>query len=165
MIHKLKTTNRKRKTKKEAKVKAHFEELIKEHGLDFVDYKDLNINVTLTATLKALKEEVNNFIDKVNTDLTLINSQIHKERILVEYKRTLNASEAIVSVNEAVKAEEELKASQEVKEPSTEPKEEYQAPKVEAPQELLEITFTVRDTRENIVKVREFMKENNIKYE
>lgn len=159
------------KDKKNAEVEAHFEELKEKHNLDFIHYENANLNITLSASVKSLKEEVNNYIDKINTDLTLINSQEHKERILVAYKRTLNASDAIVSVNEAVKEEERLKAlkeeqeAQKAQETTPEPiVEAYEAPKVEAPQELISITFTVIDTKENIIKVREFMKNNNINY-
>ena len=153
------------KAEKESKVIEYFEELKNKNNLSFINYQQANVNVTLSASLKSLYEAVDNFIFGINMDLNLINSQEHKERILVEYKRTLNASEAIVSVNEAVKAEEELKASQEVKEPSVEPKEDYQAPKVEAPQELLTIQFTVKATKNDLIKLQQFLKDNNINYQ
>lgn len=156
------------KAEKESKVIEYFEELKNKNNLSFINYQQANINVTLSASLKSLYEAVDNFIFGINMDLNLINSQEHKDRIRVEYEKTLDVSRSIISVNEAVELERKLQSEretvqeeikEEVKEIQT-----YEAPKIEAPEEIIEITFTVSDTKANIIKVREFMKNNNINY-
>ncbi len=73
------------KVEKEKQVKEYFEELKKVSKIDFIRFEQAKINVTLTASMKSLKEQVNNFIDKISNDLQLIHLQQYKEEILVEY--------------------------------------------------------------------------------
>ena len=56
------------------------------------------INVTLSASLKSLKEQAKLFIDTVEGDLRLIDTQEYKTEILVEYKKSLDVSDAITTV-------------------------------------------------------------------
>ena len=98
------------KAKKEQEIKDYFEELRTANNIDFVTYEQAKINVTLTASKKSLKEQVENFINKISDDLKLIETQEHKAEILVEYKQSLNVSHAITTVmnrTEAVKKEME----------------------------------------------------------
>ena len=82
-------------------------------NIDFVTFESANINVTLTASMKSLKEQAKNFIDKIVDDLNLIDTQEHKAEILVEYKQSLNVSQAITTVTNRFKAIEEENAKQE----------------------------------------------------
>ena len=126
----------------------------------------MRLNVTLSSSLKSLKEEVDNFIKSVLSDISLIGSQEHQERIFVEYKRSLNVSQAIQKVITDVKAEKELieLKNQPVQELVQKVEEERkQVETVE--EEILTVSFTIKDTRVNIIKVREFMKKEGIKYE
>lgn len=86
------------KAKKEQEVKQYFEELRKVSKIDFITFEQAKINVTLTVSMKSLKEQVNNFIDKISNDLQLIHLQQYKEEILVEYKQNLDVSKAISTV-------------------------------------------------------------------
>ena len=72
-------------------------------------FEQANINVTLSASMKSLKEQVKAFVDKIEDDLALIDTQEHKAEILVEYKKTLNVSAAVTGVNARFKAIEEQK--------------------------------------------------------
>lgn len=98
------------KAKKEAEVKQYFNEYSQSKNIDFVKYTDAKINVTLSASLKSLKEQAKGFIDRISDDLALIDTQEHKPEILVEYKNTLNCSLAITTVTARHKAIEEQKA-------------------------------------------------------
>lgn len=93
------------KEQKEQEIKEYFEELKKINSIDFVTYEQAKINVTLTASKKSLKEQVDNFINKISDDLELIETQANKEEVFVEYKKDLNVSRAITEV---VKRKEEL---------------------------------------------------------
>ena len=97
------------KVQKEQEVKDYFEKYKTENNIDFVEYGQASINVTLSASMKSLKEQAKAFIDKVRDDLNLIETQEHKAEILVEYKQTLNVSNAITTVSNRFKAIEEEK--------------------------------------------------------
>ena len=98
------------KARKEQEIKNYFEEYRQASNIDFITYEDAKINVTLSASMKSLKEQAKNFIDKITDDLKLIETQEHKAEILVEYKQSLNVSQAITSVTNRFKAIEEEKA-------------------------------------------------------
>ena len=97
------------KDKKAAEVKAYFDEYLECKNIDFVTFEQANINITLSASLKSLKEQAKAFIDRIDDDLALIDTQEHKAEILVEYKKTLNASAAVTGVNARFKAIEDEK--------------------------------------------------------
>lgn len=100
------------KSKKEEKVKLYFNEYLCSKDIDFISYEDAKINVTLSASLKSLKEQAKDFIDRIADDLALIQTQEHKEEILVEYKKNLNCSQAITAVVSRHIAIEQQKARQ-----------------------------------------------------
>lgn len=104
-----------RKSEKEGEVKTYFYEYCQNLGIDFVKFEDVGINVTLSVSVKKLKEQVVNFLDKVMDDLKLISVQADKAEILAEYKKTLNVSLAITTVSErkaAIAAEQERLAAE-----------------------------------------------------
>lgn len=104
------------KEQKEQEIRDYFEEYRKANNIDFITYEQAKINVTLSASMKSLKEQAKQFIDKIVDDLKLIETQEHKAEILVEYKQTLNVSNAITTVVNRFKAvEEEKKRQEEIK--------------------------------------------------
>ena len=166
------------KAKKTEKVKAYFDEYAKSLNIDFVEYERLGINVTLTASMKSLKEAVKVCLDKIASEIDLIN--IQKEELipdmLVEYKKTLNVANAIKNVTDRHKAIEEEKARQEaLKALKAEAvKQEKKVEQVlEAPKEIVEepkpqiykATFNVFGTIEQIKELKDFMNERGIKYD
>ena len=100
------------KAKKENEIKEYFEEYKIANNIDFIAYEQAKINVTLTASMKSLKAQVKDFIDKIIDDLKLINTQSNKEEILIEYKKDLNVSRAITDVTNR---KEQLRRLQEKK--------------------------------------------------
>ena len=172
------------KSKKEQEVKDYFEEYKVANKVDFADYQSTHINVTLTASMKSLKEQAKQFIDKIVDDLKLIETQEHKAEILVEYKQSLNVSQAITTVTSRFKAIEEEKkkqlekAQKEVDESLKKqaeatkealqnfiPSETLEAPVEEKQEEILTIKFTVRGTRIKLKKLKEFLESEGYDYE
>lgn len=98
------------KQEKYEKSKSYFDEYSKLLGIDFVAYEQVSLNITMSVSLKKLKETIKSNLDKIMDDLKLIATQEHKDEILYEYKRSLNVSVAITSVTERYKAIEEEKA-------------------------------------------------------
>ena len=177
----------KQKQEKEQEIKDYFEEYKTANNIDFVTFEQANINVTLTASKKSLKEQAKKFIDEIVDDLKLIETQDCKEEILVEYKQTLNISRAIQDVanrhkllEEEKRKQEELKSKQleeaqrqadiSIKEQEITTKEALnnfviEAPKVEAQEEILTLKFTVKGTKEKLKELKNFLIQGGYDYE
>lgn len=166
------------KNLKEKQVKEYFTEYLKSKNIDFIEYKQVCINVTLTASLKSLKEQVARFIDKVADDLNLIDTQEHKPEILVEYKQTLNVAGAITSVSNRMKAielekERIIEIAKRVVETAVEVTKVIEdmsevrviTKEVEVADPILEMTFKVTSTITKLKELKTFMVERGIKYE
>ena len=169
------------KTKKEQEVKDYFEEYKIANNIDFIKYEQAKINVTLSSSMKSLKEQVKVFIDKIVDDLKLIETQEHKVEILVEYKQTLNVSQAITTVTNRFKVIEEEKQKQkvvhiemnqnhEITERSYEELEKVfnkplEKPVEEKQEEILTLKFTVRGTKTKLKELKEFLINGGYDYE
>ena len=174
------------KKAKRIEVEAYFEECSKSVGVDFVRLSDLNLNITLSASVKALKRQVKEYFDKVIQDLALIATLEHTTEILVEYRKTLDVSDAVLTVQERHKAiaEQEKrnaeasiiaekqaetveKVEKAVRESVTE---EISAPEVEeAPPEgnepVYEATFRVTGTLAQLKALKKFLNDGGYQYE
>ena len=184
---KIDSTENELKKQKEQEIKAYFEEYKIANNIDFINYEQANINVTLTASKKSLKEQAKAFIDKIKDDLKLIETQECKEEILVEYKQTLNISRAIQDVaNRHKLLEEEKKRQEELKNKQLEEaqrqadmsikKQEVatknaldnfvmEAPKVAEQEEILTLKFKVRGTRSKLRELKKFLEDGGYDYE
>lgn len=170
------------KAKKEQEVKDYFEEYKTANNIDFITYGQARINVTLSSSMKSLKEQAKQFIDKIVDDLKLIETQEHKTEILVEYKQTLNVSQAITSVTNRFKAIEEEKKRQEQKVVHIEMNENHEITQksyeqlentfnkpLEQPkednEEILTLKFAVRGTRTKLRELKQFLESGGYDYE
>lgn len=167
------------KAKKEQEVKDYFEEYKTANNIDFITYEQTKINTTLSASMKSLKEQAKQFIDKIVDDLKLIETQEHKTEILVEYKQTLNVSQAITSVTNRFKAiEEEKKKIEQEKElqkfilDTAKESDKYSeqtilnAPVIEKKtEEILTLKFTVRGTKTKLRELKQFLENGGYDYE
>lgn len=173
------------KTQKAAEVKGYFEEYLASKNIDFVSYGQAGINVTLSASLKSLKEQAKDFIDRIESDLKLIETFTDlKAEILVEYKKSLNVSDAITGVKARAKAvqEEQARQAAEAEKRAAEaqrveaikaaipeapaaveaPTEQAAAP---APEKKYCIRFTVKGTKEQLIALKKFLNEGEYEYE
>ena len=174
------------KEAKRTEVEAYFEECSKSVGVDFVKLSDLNLNITLSASVKSLKRQVKEYFDKVIQDLALIATLEHTTEILVEYRKTLDVSDAVLTVQERHKAiaeQEKRNAEKSIiaeKQAETVEKvekavresvtEEISAPEVEeAPPEgnepVYEATFRVTGTLAQLKALKKFLKDGGYQYE
>lgn len=164
------------KSEKRHEVIKYFDEYKESLNIDFVFFNQSNINVDLSTSLKKLKEQAKEFLDKVNDDLKLIEAEENKAEILVEYKKSLNVSEAILNVKNRIKAIEEEKARQEELAKQKEIENEAVAKveevsTIDIPVEenvdvnLLKMTFTVYGTIEQLKSVKEFLEKEGLRYE
>lgn len=180
------------KNRKEQEIRDYFEEYKTANNIDFIAYEQARINVTLSASIKSLKEQAKQFIDKIVDDLKLIETQEHKTEILVEYKQTLNVSQAITSVTNRFKAiEEEKKRQEELKhrqleeakriveqnikiqeEATKKALDNFVAPEVlqvpvieEKQEEILTLKFTVKGTITKLKELKQFLESGGYDYE
>ena len=165
------------KKEKEEEIREFFEEHCKDKNVN-VQFERMGLNITLSASMKSLKEQALSFIERVATDLKMIEMEEYKEEILLEYNSTLDFAKSKMIVIERHKQIEELQRQKEelAKKEDEEQKvveivEQVIEEEITAPQEIIEeeelltITFTITDTKENVIKVREFMKKEGIRYE
>lgn len=160
------------KANKGQEVKEYFNEYLLSKDIDFVTFENANINVTLSASMKSLKEQAKAFIDRICDDLNLIDTQEHKAEILVEYKKTLNVSDAITTVSARLKAIEEEKAKQATSEANAvaaeqeePPKVILAPPKVEEDEKEYTLKFSVTATKARLKELKQFLIDGRYKYE
>ena len=159
------------KAAKEKEVREYFEEYRESLKLYFVTFESAGINITLTATVKALKEQAKAFLDRVADDVKMILNleQEQKAEIFAEYKKTLNATHAITTVTERLKAIEAERAKvaefEQAKEAEQEVvnKVEVVAPPVEEKEYTL--SFKVTATKDKLQALKNFLNAGGYKYE
>lgn len=174
------------KKTKSIEVSEYFIEYAKSYELDWLIqnqayYNMAKINVTLTASMKSLKEQVKTFVDKIVSDLKLIEIQVNKEEILVEYRKDLNVNRAITDVTDRHMILDELKKAQMEKEKNEVQKEEsivdeaLKAPKEEHiadgqmsiydVEEIIELEFKVKCTLAKAKELKKFLEDGGYDYE
>jgi len=100
----------------EDEVKAYFNECIAATTIDFVTFERWGPNITLTASRPKLKVECKAWVEKIDSDMVLIDMQENEEKkaeIFIEYQKTLNAAQAVKTVEERWNAKEEQKRKRE----------------------------------------------------
>ena len=173
------------KHKKEVEVKEYFEELLESNNIDFIEFHQTNITITLTSTLKKLKEQAKDFVDNVVKELAIIDTQDYKDEILIEYKKDLNLNKAVLDVvnrhkelDELERIKESAKETVELEEKAIEKVDEVlQAPTEEdviegqisidefEQEEVFETTFKVRGTGLQIRELKMFLENGGFDYE
>ena len=176
---KINTVENELKVQKEQEIKNYFEELKTANNIDFVTYGQAKINVTLTASKKSLKEQVDSFINKILDDLKLIETQDNKAEILVEYKKDLNVSRAITEVvnrkEELLKIqqqqidrnlqEEKNRIQENLNNLASDNTENQTQQEVQTQEKIYKITFTVTGTAVRLKQLKDYMLREGYQYE
>ena len=149
---------------------------------DVVKFEDIGLNITLSASIKSLKEQTKAFCERISNDLKLIDLEEYKDEIMIEYKNNLNYAQSKLDVTfrhqqlEAMKKRDEeiLKMKleeQKVIEKVEEVVEEIKAPveiettTIEDKEEQFVATFTVKASKDKLKLLKEFMEKEGIIYE
>ena len=168
------------KLEKEEEIREFFEEHCKDKNVN-VQFERMGLNITLSASMKSLKEQTLAFIEKIASDLKLIELEEYKEEILLEYNKTLDFANSKLIVIERKKQIEEMQKRQEelARKKAEEEKvieaveevieEEITAPElvedeVEEGQQMMVVAFQVTATVEHIRELKQWLKERNIQY-
>lgn len=105
--------------RKKAEIAAYFEERAAAHNIDFVSFDRLGIKITLSDSMKKLREQVDDALNKISGDLAVIATLEFPEEILVEYKENLDLINSVLTVKtRRARLEEELKRKAETQPPA-----------------------------------------------
>ena len=140
---------------------------------DIVKFEDIGLNITLSASMKSLKDQITAFCEKIVNDLKLIELEEYKDEILVEYKSNLDFTKSKLDVITRHKMLEELKERQAKQEEIAKKVEELveKVDEITVPKEVIEddelikVSFTLTGTKEQIKKVKDLIVELGIEYE
>lgn len=159
------------KEKKKKEINEYFEEYKTSLHIGFVSLDSSGIKIGLNDSIKSLKEKVKSYLDKINDDLELIDTQEHKEEILVEYRDNLNVALSIKLVNDRNKRLEELKNNKKEIEKVKEQEQEIvkkvddvvEIPTIEEP--VYTLSFKVKGTKSQLQKIKNLIVEMGLEYE
>lgn len=131
------------------------------------------LKINLSTSLKSLKDDSKAFIERVANEVKLIELENAPSNLLYEYKTNgfdltkakLTLLERQKQIIELAKQREEVQEVVEQEEKVAEVVEEIVAPKeIVSDDEILEVSFTIRTTKDKIIKLKEFLNENEINY-
>lgn len=165
----------------EAVLREYYTELCAAHHIDFVPFERTGVVVSLadakvkTQPPKKLREQLTQFISKVDQDVNLIASMDDADEIMEAYHKSLDAAVAIGIVQERHRRIEEAKAARAAREEAQSreaeavKKVEAFAPPVsvaaaEAPK-VVTVAFKVTDTVDRLKLLKQFLVSNGYKYE
>lgn len=180
------------KSKKEIGIREYYTEKAASLHVDpeQIPFERACIKITLSASEKSLREACDAFLGRIAADIAMIEQQEFRDEILVEFRQSLSGSQAVTAVlnhhrqieeereRASKRAEAEAAAQQHAQEvrAAVAQQEALFAPVETAPQEapapatreveaMLKATFTVYGTRQQLIGLKNYMKENGIRYE
>lgn len=157
-------------------LREYFAELCAVHHLDWLTYERAGIKVDMASakakTPKKLREQLAAFVLRVSESVDRINLMDNSEEIMVEFKETLDEAKSVYAVSERHRRIEEQKAAQEARasilaqeEEAVRRVEALAPPTVEATEPVVKCTFTVRATKSQLRKLKEFLNMEGIAFE
>lgn len=159
------------KSAKAAEVRAYFEEYSRSRDIDFVSFEQAGLPVTLSASLKSLKEKAKAFLDQISGDLAVIETQEYRDEILYEYKQSLKLSDAVSSVlnrhRAVLEAEKERRQAEKPDVRAEAKNKPLAAPKTSEPEDkrIYSLAFTVWGTKTKLKALKEFLDNGGYRYE
>lgn len=172
---KIDTIEEQQKKEKEKELELFAKQHIEFNNLEsIISFDDIPLNITLSASMKSLKEQILAFVKKVCDDIECMSSDENRDEILYEYQHNgFDYANAILTIRkrkeEINKLQEQHKEVQlQINEDAkiVEKVEEITMPKeVIEDDEILKVTFTIETTKSNIVELKKWLKEKEIKYD
>lgn len=149
------------KLQKENNIREYFNEYCESEGIDFVKFEQIGLNINLSTTEKSLREQVKSFIDKVKSDIELIQHEDNFAEIMIEYTKHLNVSRAIIEVKERHKKLSEI-VNGEDKNVQNDTNEQQKEETLKAPEVTYRMTFTVNGTKQQLVNLKKYLMDNHL---
>lgn len=163
------------KTEKQEKLELFAKEHIEFNNLEnIINFDDIPLNITLSTSMKSLKEQILAFVKKISDDLEVISSDENRDEILYEYQHNgFDYANAVLTIRK--RKEEINKLQEQQKEIQLQIDEDAKiVEKVEeivAPVEVIEgedvitVSFKVTGTKEKIKQIKELIIELGVEYE
>lgn len=157
------------KKEKEIELREFVEEHCKANNVD-IPFEMIGLNITLSASMKSLKEQAKEFIERVASEVSLIEQEEYLNELLMEYLNDFNFVNAKTRVLERHKQLEEIQRQKDGKEIADQLAKEIveKVDEVIAPVEIEEketYEFKVKATKSQVKQLVEFMKSVDIEYE
>ena len=163
---KIEVVETEQKKSKYDEVERYAKELLIANGLNWLSSGRIMPKVTLTASEKALKEQVKQTVDNIALEVKVIGEDIE---LLTEYQKSLNLAAAKITVIERHRAIEAAKQAAEQKakhdeqfDKAEERAEMLMPPEVEQEEQRVTTSFKVRGTMAQLKALKAFIVENNI---
>ena len=141
---------------------------------DYIKFDDLDLKIIKSKSDKKIKEEIDEYLSNIKQSLETIQTLPNSERVLAKFQMSKNLSDAIAQTNLEIQREEQIKAQNEAREKAErarlqqqeEPQVQYEEPIIQEEEpKTFSTSFRVFGTREQFAMLKQFMNENNIKYE
>lgn len=170
------------KKQKEEELEAYFKEYRAILGLaeDFVSLGAAGIRVGLSDSMNTLKKSATEFLDRIASDLQVIEGLESRDEVLTEYRNSYNLSGSMLIVEnrhkliEAEKARREaleaerLAAEEAAKKAQAEPAPEPAPAPVEQPKavsKMYTVLLRITTTKDGMNQLKDFMERTNIAFE
>lgn len=139
------------KTQKQKELLAYYDEYRQSLGLDsaIADPRKSGIKVGLTGSMKSLKEQARQYLDRVDGDLKMIDTLDDADEVLAEYRVCMSVTDAVRIVADRHKRIEEEKARRMAEEEARAAREANVAAVEEAIKEEVPVAPTVREVVED----------------
>lgn len=144
------------------------------HLENIVDFEDVGLNITLSASEKSLKDEIIEFCKNKAADINLIIQEEDSEEIMVEYmKNGLDYVKAKATILDRHNTIEKLKEQKEQQEEVLKQEQSVvqnvetlvsMPKKVVEKEETFEVTFKVKTTKKKLILLKQFMETEEIEY-
>lgn len=150
------------------------------HIGDIVSFDDLPIKINLSTSLESLKKQIIAFCEKVSNDMIAISSEEFRDEILLEYQNNgFDYTKAKITIINKHEMLEKIKQQQEqvqveIRQETTVVENvntlcsapiEIKEEKPEENDEIIEVSFTIKTTKDKILKLKDYLKEMEIDYE
>ena len=163
------------KDEKRCELELFAKEYIEFNNLEsIISFDDIPLNITLSASMKSLKEQILAFIKKISDDLEVISSDENRDEILYEYQHNgFDYANAVLTIRK--RKEEINKLQEQHKEVQLQIDEDAniveKVDEIVAPKEIIEdedvitVSFKVTGTKEKIKQIKNLIVELGVEYE
>ena len=156
-------------------LREYFLELCDSNNVDFINYEQAGIKVDMVSakskTPTKLRNQIEQFVSGVASDVRMISQMDDSEEIMVEYKRSLSVAKSVAAVQDRhhqIEAEKAAAAqrqqAQEQEAKAVERVQSFAPPIAEKKQEVLCLTFSVTDTKPRLRLLKQFLDANGYNY-
>lgn len=168
------------KAEKRKDVETYFYEYAEAVHIDFVKFENVGLNISLSASVKSLKKQVKEYLDRVANEIESLLSMENKEELFAEYKRNgYNLALAITTVDDRHKRieSEKQKVAEAMQQKQVDETVVAKVAEVVAPPEVAKIeeavedtevytlNFTVRGTKAQLRELKNFLNNGGYDYE